>query len=131
MLLSSCAQPQRPGVITQAKDLAGVWHTTTPNSFGDEVYRQFTADGIYRMGGDPQEIEARPRVEGEFWFEGDQIGVRDVAAQPGYDVCVHGGQVGRYTVERLADGHIRFAEVEDDCRDRAAMLRSSEMEPVR
>ena len=101
MLLSSCAQPQRPGVITQAKDLAGVWHTTTPNSFGDEVYRQFTADGIFRMGGDPQELEARPRVKGEFWFEGDQFLMRDVAAQPGYDACVQESKVGRYTVERL------------------------------
>jgi hypothetical protein len=57
--------------------------------------------------------------------------MRDVTALPSYDLCLQAGQVGRYTVERLANGHIRFVEVEDACRDRARMLGTGEMEPVR
>jgi lysophospholipase L1-like esterase len=118
-------------LVTNAEALAGVWHRTTPDSSGAEVYRQYTADGTYRMGRSPEELEAQARVEGEFWFEGDQMVMRDLAALPSYDLCLQAGQVGRYTVERLANGHIRFVEVEDACRDRARMLGTGEMEPVR
>ncbi len=95
------------------------------------MYRQYTADGIYRMGSSLEELDTQPRVEGEFWFEGEQFAMRDVTALPGYDVCIEAGQVGRYTVERLANGHIRFVAVVDDCSDRAGMLGTGEMEPVR
>jgi lysophospholipase L1-like esterase len=118
-------------LVTSAEALAGVWHKTTLDSSGGEVYRQYTADGTYRMGRSPEELEAQPRIEGEFWFEGDQMVMRDVTALPSYDACLQAGQVGRYTVERLANGHIRFVEVEDECRDRARMLGTGEMEPVR
>jgi lysophospholipase L1-like esterase len=118
-------------LVTNAEALSGVWHRTTPDSFGAEVYRQYRADGTYRMGRSPEELEAQPRVEGEFWFEGDQIVMRDVTALPSYDLCVQAGQVGCYTVQRLANGHIRFVEVEDACRDRARMLGTGEMERVR
>lgn len=118
-------------LVTSADELAGVWHRTTRTGFGGEVYRQYSADGTYRMGSNPEELETRPKVEGEFWFEGDQLVVRDVAGLPSYDVCVQAGQVGRYTVERLANGHIRFIVVEDECGDRAGMMGAGEMEPVR
>jgi lysophospholipase L1-like esterase len=118
-------------LVTNAEALAGVWHRTTPDGFGGEVFRQYTADGTYQMGRSPEELETQPRVEGEFWFEGDQLVMRDVAALPGYDVCLQAGQVGRYTVEWLANGHIRFVVVEDECRDRTGMLGMGEMEPVR
>jgi hypothetical protein len=118
-------------MVISAEELAGIWHRTTRTGFGGEVYRRYTADGTYRMGSNPQELETQPRVEGEFWFEGDQLVVRDVAALPGYDVCVQAGQVGRYTVERLTNGHIRFVSVDDDCSDRAGMMGTGEMEPVR
>ena len=136
LLLASCGEPEATAtpavsVISNAEELVGVWHRTTRTGFGGEVYRQYTADGTYRMGSSLEELEAQPRVEGEFWFEGDQIVMRDVTALPGYDVCIQAGQVGRYTVERLANGHIRFVVVEDDCSDRVGMLGTGEMERVK
>jgi hypothetical protein len=116
--------------ITSAEELAGVWHKTTRSFMGGEIYRQFTKDGIYRMGNSPQEIEEGPRVEGEFRFEGDHYVMQDVTALPGYDMCIQAGQVGTYTVELLDNGHIRFVAVEDECSERARMLGAGEMEPV-
>jgi lysophospholipase L1-like esterase len=117
-------------VVTKAEALAGIWHRTTPDSLGGDVYRQYTADGTYRMGRSPEELETQPLVEGEFWFEGNQVLMRDAAALPSYGSCLQPEQVGRYAVERLVNGHIRFVEVEDECRDRARMLGTGEMEPV-
>jgi hypothetical protein len=130
LLLSSCGEPEGPAAITSAEELAGLWHMTASNGLGGEVYRQYTADGIYRMGSSPEELGTRPRVEGEFWFEGELFVMREVAALPGYDACLQAGQVGRYTVEQLANGHIRFVVVEDDCSDRAGWLGTGEMERV-
>ena len=130
LLLSSCGEPEGPAAITSAEELAGVWYRTTRSEFGGEMYRRYTADGTYRMGSSLEELEAQPRVEGEFWFEGEQFVMREVAALPGYDACLQAGQVGRYTVERLANGHIRFVVVEDDCSDRAGWLGTGEMERV-
>jgi hypothetical protein len=123
-------EPAVVGVITSAEELAGLWHKTTRSSMGGEVYRQFTKDGIYRMGNSPQEIEQGPRVEGEFRFEGDHYVIQDMTALPGYDMCIQAGQVGTYTVELLDNGHIRFVAVEDECSERAGMLGGNEMEPV-
>jgi hypothetical protein len=117
-------------LVTNAEALAGVWHRTTPDSLGGEVYRKYTADGTYRMGHSPEELETQPLVEGEFWFEGNQLVMRDVAALPSYGSCLQPEQVGRYAVERMVNGQIRFVEVEDECRDRARMLGTGEMELV-
>jgi hypothetical protein len=97
---------------------------------GMDVYRQYTEDGIYRMGTSPEELETRPRVEGRFWFEDDKIVVQDTSGIPGFDICVEGDKTGKYEVELLENGHIRFVAVEDECRDRVQMLGSGEMEPV-
>jgi hypothetical protein len=123
-------QPAVVGAITNAEELAGVWHKTTSSFMGGEVYRQFTEDGIYRMGNSPEEIEEGPRVEGAFRFEGDRYVMQDMTALPGYDMCIQAGQVGTYTVELLDNGHIRFVAVEDECSERARMLGAGEMEPV-
>jgi hypothetical protein len=131
LLLSSCGAAESPATINSAEELVGVWHRTTRTGFGGEVYRQYTADGTYWMGSSLEELEAQPRVEGEFWFEGEQFVMREVAALPGYDACLQAGQVGRYTVERLANGHIRFVVVEDDCSDRVGWLGTGEMERVK
>jgi hypothetical protein len=124
------AEPAVVGTITSAEELAGVWHKTTRSFMGGEIYRQFTKDGIYRMGNSPQEIEEGPQVEGEFRFEGDHYVMQDMTALPGYDMCIQAGQVGTYTVELLDTGHIRFIAVEDECSERAGMLGAGEMEPV-
>jgi hypothetical protein len=118
------------GTVTSAEELAGVWHRTTRTGMGMDCYRQYTEDGIYRMGTSPEELEARPRVEGKFWFEGVRIVVQDTSGIPGFDVCVEGEKTGKYEVELLENGHIRFVAVEDECRDRMRMLGSGEMEPI-
>jgi hypothetical protein len=130
LLLSSCGEPEGPATINSAEELAGVWHRTTRTGFGGEVYRQYTEDGIYRMGGSLEELEARPRVEGRFWFEGGQIVVQDTAGIPGYNTCVEGEKTGRYDLEVLENGHIRFVLAEDECPERAGMVGAGEMERV-
>ena len=131
LLLSSCGEPEGPAAINSAEELVGVWHGTTPNSFGSEVYRQFTSDGTYRMGSSLEELETQPRVEGRFWFEGGQIVVQDTFGIPGYDMCVQGEKTGKYDVELLENDHIRFVLIEDECAERGGMLGSSEMERVK
>jgi hypothetical protein len=131
LLPSSCGEPESPAAISSAEELAGVWHRTTRTGFGGEVYRQYTEDGIYRMGSSLEELEARPRVEGRFWFEGGQIVVQDTAGIPGYDICVEGEKTGRYDLEVLENGHIRFVLVEDECADRAGLVGAGEMERVK
>ena len=64
LLLSSCGELEGPPTIASAKELAGVWHRTTRTGFGGEVYRQYTEDGIYRMGSSLKELETQPRDEG-------------------------------------------------------------------
>ena len=118
------------GTVTSAEELAGVWHRTTRTGMGMDVYRQYTEDGIYRMGTSPEELEAQPRVEGKFWFEGVKIVVQDTSGIPGFDICVEGEKTGKYEVELLENGHIRFVAIEDECRDRIRMLGSGEMETV-
>ena len=130
LLLSSCGEPEGPAAINSAEELAGVWHRTTRTDLG-EVYRQYTEGGIYRMGSSLEELKAQPRVEGRFWFEGDQIVVQDTFAIPGYDMCVQGEKTGKYDVELLENDHIRFVLIEDECAERGGMLGSSKMERVK
>jgi hypothetical protein len=42
---------------------------------------RYTEDGIYRMGSSLEELEAEPRVEGRFWFEGDQPMFQDTSGR--------------------------------------------------
>jgi hypothetical protein len=130
LLLWSCGEPESPITIDSAEELAGVWHRTTRTGFG-EVYRQYTEDGFYRMGSSLEELEAQPWVEGRFWFEGYQIVVQDTAGIPGYDICVEGETTGRYDLEVLGNGHIRFVLVEDECAERAGLVGAGEMERVK
>ena len=123
--------PAVVGAITSAEELAGVWHRATRTGMGMDVYRQYTKDGMYRMGTSPEELEDRPRVEGRFWFEGGQILIQDTAALPSFSECVQGKETGTYDVELLETGHIRFVPIEDECAERRALLSSGEMERVR
>jgi hypothetical protein len=123
-------EPQAPSTITSAKELAGVWHRTTLTDFGSEVYRQYTEDGIYRMGNSLEELESEPRVEGRFWFEGGQILIQDTSGLSSFDGCVQGQETGPYDVELLETGHIRFVPIEDECTERRTLLGSGEMERV-
>lgn len=130
VLLSGCGKTTTPADITSAEELAGVWHRTTRTDFGGEVYRQYTEDGIYRMGASLEELETGPRVEGKFWFEGDQIVIQDTFGLAGYDICLEGQETGKYDLEVLENGHLRFLLIEDECDERAVLLEAGEMERV-
>jgi hypothetical protein len=130
LLLSGCGGPKAPSTITSAEELAGVWHRTTPTDFGSEVYRQYTDDGIYRMGNRLAELKSEPRVEGRFWFEDGQILIQDTSGLPSFNACVQGKETGKYGVELLETGHIRFVPIEDECAERRTLLGSGEMERV-
>jgi hypothetical protein len=57
--------------------------------------------------------------------------VQDTAGVPGHDICVESEKIGRYDVEMLENGHIRFILVEDECAERGGMLGAGEMERVK
>jgi len=62
-------------------------------------------------------------VEGEFWFEGKQLFMKDTAGvPPDRDVCVKSKQIGKYEVQVLANGNIKIVKIEDECSGRVLIL---------
>jgi hypothetical protein len=53
--------------IRTAEEPAGVRHRTTRSYLGGEIYREFTADGTYRMGGGRDEVRERPATCASRW----------------------------------------------------------------
>jgi len=111
-----------PVVISSLEDLAGTWHKTTPSTYGGEIYRQFREDGSYRVAGSIAELESNPRVIGNYRFEDHLLTLEDVSGDPPWDDCVASRQVGKYEVQRLENGYIRFVKVEDECEGRSMIL---------
>jgi hypothetical protein len=109
-------------VLEGAEDLIGIWHEMKL-AYG-EAYLQFKEDGTYRVAmGVVAHFENRPRVEGEYWFEGKQLFIKDTSGASGWDVCTEPKQiVGKYEVQALADGDLKFVAIEDECFDRALFI---------
>jgi hypothetical protein len=110
-------------ILESAEDLIGIWHQTTKHPFVGDIYQQYKEDGTYRAAaGAADRLESHPLVEGEFWFEGKQLLVKDTAGLPDWDVCVKSQQIGKYEVQVLANGNIKIAKIEDECTGRAVVL---------
>ena len=142
LLLAACAPSAPPTatpvptptpvpVLESAEDLIGIWHSTPRKPNVGEFYQQFKEDGTYRVATlSADRLEDHPNVEGEFWFEGKQLFIKDIAGVPAWDVCVRPKQIiGKYEVQVLANGNLKFVKIEDECSGRANVL-PGEYEPV-
>ncbi len=71
-------------------------------------------------------LEDRPNVRGEFWFEGKQLFMREVEV---LNVTKCGSEPVIYEAQLLANGHLNLVKVEDECGDRINATQR-EHEPV-
>jgi len=143
LLLAACA-PSAPPTATpvptptsvptpeSTEDLIGIWHQTPRNPNHGEVYLQFKEDGTYRVAKwAADRLEDYPNLEGEFWFEGKQLFVKDIAGDPPWDECRRPKQIiGKYEVQVLANGNLKLVKIEDECSGRVKVLPAGEYEPV-
>jgi hypothetical protein len=102
-----------PALLTSADEMAGIWLGTLA---GETGYVMYTADGRYTVALSQDTLATAPRVSGEYWFEEDQIHLRDLE-NAGHWIACDPETVGIYEVADLGDGQIAFQMVEDDCGD--------------
>jgi hypothetical protein len=133
LLLAGCAPSAPPPTATpvptptsvtipeSAEGLIGIWRGTPPVPHVGQFYWQFKEDGTYRVAtGAADRLENDPKVEGEFWFEGKQLFIKDIAGDPPWDVCIRPKQIiGKYEVQMLANGNLKLVKIEDECSGRA------------
>jgi hypothetical protein len=104
---------EAPDMITQADAMAGIWLGTLAGEFG---YVMYTPDGRYMLALSQDALATAPRVTGEYWFEDNQIHLRDLENAGHWTEC-DPDTVGIYDVLDLGDGQIAFQMVEDSCGD--------------
>jgi hypothetical protein len=102
---------QSAALITTSDEMVGIWLGTVA---GESGYVMYTADGRYLVALSRDALATAPRVSGEYWFEDDQIHVRDLENAGHWAAC-DSETVGVYDVLDLADGQIAFQMVEDGC----------------
>ena len=125
LLLSSCAAPTpaptptavptpTAASITTVEELVGVWRRVA-----GRLYIQFKGDGTYRVAAAAEALEEHPSIEGEFWFEGGQLFLKDIAGRiPGADSCV-GLRAGSYEVQGAVKDYLTFAAIDEPCEFRS------------
>ncbi len=124
LLTGSATRAQEPALATNLKDVVGIWRTVvTPAP--RQHFLQFKEDGTYGIAHAPEELELDrvPGHVGEFWFEGTQLFIKRTK----YTECI--GVIAIYEVELLANGNLRFVEVEDVC-DARNHFRAEEYEAL-
>ena len=104
---------EAPAMITQADAMAGIWLGTLA---GERGYFMYTPDGRYMVALSQDAVATSPRVTGEYWFEDNQIHLRDLENAGHWAEC-DPDTVGIYDVLDLGDGQIAFQMVEDSCGD--------------
>ena len=110
LLTGSGTRAQEPALATNLKDVVGIWRTVvTPAP--REHFLQFKEDGAYGIAHAPEkfELDRVPEHVGEFWFEGTQLFIKRTRLTG----CI--GVIGIYQIELLANGNLKFVEVEDVC----------------
>jgi hypothetical protein len=121
LLLSGCATgaPEEP-LATEVDDIDGTWHKTS-SVYAFMGYIQFKPDGTGRLGAAFDGVEVLAKVEGEYWFEGTQLFWKAASAEPNYEHCLQPGkETGKYNIEILPNGNLKFEMVEDGCPSRVA-----------
>ena len=99
--------------ITTVEELVGVWRRV-----GGRHYIQFKEDGTYRAARSAEALEDHPVYEGEFWFEGGQLFLKDIAGITLWDLCV-GLPAGSYEVQGAVKDYLTFAAIDEPCEFRS------------
>jgi hypothetical protein len=131
LLLASACAPAAvpPRLAASVDDIAGTWHKTS-SVYAFMGYIQFKPDGTGRLGAAFDGVEVLAKVEGEYWFEGTQLFWKAASAEPNYEHCLQPGkETGKYNIEILPNGNLKFEMVEDGCPSRVAAF-TGEWEPV-
>ena len=98
-------------MITQADAMAGIWLGTVA---GESGYVMYTPDGRYMVALSQDALATAPRVTGEYWFEDNQIHLRDLENAGHWAECDQ-EIVGVYDVVDLGDRQVTFQMVDDGC----------------
>lgn len=113
-VLTEAPEPtQGPPLITSAEEMEGIW---LGNLAGETGYVMYTADGRFVVALSQDALATAPRVTGEYWFEDNQIHLRDLENAGHWTAC-DPETVGVYEVVDQGDGQIAFQMVADDCGD--------------
>lgn len=107
------APTEAPAMITAADEIVGIWLGTLA---GESGYVMYTPDGRYMVALSQDAVATAPRVTGEYWFEDNQIHLRDLENAGHWAEC-DPDTVGIYDVLDLGDGQIAFQMVKDSCGD--------------
>jgi CubicO group peptidase (beta-lactamase class C family) len=93
--------------------MVGIWLGTVA---GERGYVMYTADGRYFVALAKANLPAMPLVVGEYWFEDDQIHLRDLENAGHWTECSADIE-GVYDVLDLGDGAVQFQTVDDGCNE--------------
>ncbi len=108
-------QPPEPQntKITSADEMAGIWLGTVA---GEKGYVMYTPDGQFAVSLSEGDLTTAPRVTGEYWFENDQIHMRDLQNVGHWAAC-DAENVGVYEVVLSEDKMVTFQTVNDACNE--------------
>ncbi len=85
-------------------------------------YYQFKGDGTYRRAVALVRLEDSPVTEGEFWFEGGQLFLKETSGIHMYNACV-GLPAGSYEVVEMAvKDHFTLVTIDDPCEFRSVRV---------
>ena len=127
LMLVGCST-SGPNTVDNVEDIIGTWKRIGP---GPQQYLQAFEDGTIHLSSNPDLLEARPETRWETRFEGTQLLMKE---STGY--C-NDPVTGTYEVNILENGNLGFVAIDDECSDRASILRGAngtegtvEYEPV-
>ena len=100
-------------MITSPNEMAGIWLGTVA---GETGYVMYTADGQFAVALIEDDLTTAPRVTGEYWFENDQIHLRDLQNVGHWAACDQ-SIVGVYAVNVSEDKKVTFQTVDDACNE--------------
>ena len=107
--------PPEPPIpmITTAEEMVGIWEGSVA---GEKGYLMYTADGRYFLSLSNEGLTTSPRISGEYWFENNQLHIRDLE-NTGHWVECPAETVGVYGVLLIDDGQAKFQTVNDSCNE--------------
>ncbi len=135
LLVSACGGSGPPAELAkEAHDIVGVWHRTSQIWSYKNMYMKVTADGSMGFAVVPDKWDYT-LVDQECAFEGTRVSITETSFNIDYAAawsCVYlGVPTGVYEVQLLANGNLKFLNVEGDrCQYRREVLTLAEWKPV-
>lgn len=96
-------------LATSAEEIIGTWYETN-------LYIRFDEDGTFRQANALGDLESRPYAICSFQFEGPKMVIKEISVM-GVPSC--GDKIGKYEVQKLANGNIKIMTISDGCRPRS------------